>query len=228
MNRWDRMVDAATMLAALSVLVVAAVVLSKALGGAPDTLTRPDRMVPEWREYVDEGHWMGPRDAKVVIIEFGDYECSSCRAVAPHIDAVRSAFREDVAVVYRHWPLSYHYLAYPAARAAECAAAQGLFDPFHEWLYTDTEWMANPRGRFEAFAAQLGMPELQVFGTCLDDLDPVPSIERDMAAVEEIGGTGTPTILVNGLLLGSPADSLTLTRLVRTALAGEELVEPER
>lgn len=227
MRRWDRMVDAATMLAALSVLVVAAVVLSKALGGPPDALTRPDRMVPQWREYADEGHWMGPRDATVVIIEFGDYECSSCRAVAPHIDAVRSAFREDVAVVYRHWPLSYHYLAYPAARAAECAAAQGSFEPFHEWLYTDTEWMANPRGRFEAFASQLGMPDLQVFGTCLDDLDPVPAIERDVAAVEGIGGTGTPTILVNGLLLGSPADSLTLTTLVRAAIAGEELARPK-
>lgn len=218
-SRWERIVDAATMLAALSVLVVAVLIGWRALGGSPpDALTRPDRMVTDWREYSQEGHWLGPRDAKVVIIEFGDYECSACRAVAPHIDAVRSAFPADVAVVYRHWPLSYHYLAYPAARAAECAAAQERFEPFHEWLYRDTEWMANPRGRFAAFAAQLGMPDQETFEACLDDLDPVAAIERDVAAVEEIGGTGTPTVLVNGLLLGSPADSLTLTKLVRVAL----------
>ena len=165
---------------------------------------------------------MGPKDAPVVIIEFGDYECSACRGVAPHIDAVRAAFPNTVALVYRHWPLSYHHLAYPAARAAECASLQGKFEVFHEWLYRDSEWMANSRQRFAAFAAQVQIPDLEQFESCLDTLDPVMSVERDIAAARELEAHGTPTILVNGTLLGSAADSLTLRAHVEAALSTEK------
>lgn len=189
------------------------------LTDTPQVLARADRTVVDWQKYAEDGHWMGPADAPVVITEFGDYECSACRGVAPHIDAVRAAFPTEVALVYRHWPLSYHYLAYPAARAAECASLQGKFEAFHEWLYRDTEWMANPRGRFAAFATRINMPDLEGFEACLDDLDPVEVIERDIAAARELEAHGTPTILVNETLLGSAADSLTLTALVEAALS---------
>ena len=218
MSKWERSVDVATFTAAICALLLAGVIGWRVLTDSPQVLATPDRVVSEWREFARDGNWMGPKDASVVIIEFGDYECSACRAVAPHIEAVRSRFPEDVALVYRHWPLSYHALAYPAARAAECAARQGKFEEFHTWLYRDIEWMANPRGRFASIATEIGIPDSVRFETCVDDLAPVAEIERDVEAVKELGGTGTPTILVNDILLGSVADSLTLINLVEAAL----------
>lgn len=220
-NRWDRTVDVATIVAALCAVVICVVVGWRVLGDSPQIVANADRLIPEWRTYSKHGNWMGRRDAAVVIVEFGDYECSACRAVAPHISAVRFAFPEDVAVVYRHWPPSYHRLAYPAARAAECAALQGQFEPFHGWLYRDSEWMEDPRERFIAAASRIGMANLEVFASCLDDPDPMETIERDVAAVEELGGAGTPTILVNGVLLGSLPDSLELIERVADALRNE-------
>ena len=218
MSKWERSVDIATFTAAICAVLLCGAIGWRVLTDSPQVLTSPDRIVPEWRELAEGGNWMGPRDAPVVIIEFGDYECPACRAVAPHIEAVRSRFPEDVALVYRHWPLSYHPLAHPAARAAECAAGQGKFEEFHTWLYRDVEWMANPRGRFTRIAAEIGIPDSIGFETCVDDLAPVAEIERDVKAVKELGGTGTPTILVNDILLGSVADSLTLIDLVEAAL----------
>lgn len=227
-SRWDRSVDVATIAAALGALALVVAVMWRGPGNVPETLTEPDRIVPEWRTYAKQGNRKGPKDAAVVIVEFGDYECPACRAFEPHVNAVRSAFPEDVAVVYRHWPLSYHNLAYPAARAAECAALQGKFALFHDWLYRDSEWMADPRRRFVASATRIGIDNLEMFESCLDDSDPVDSIERDIAAAKELGGTGTPTVLVNDLLLGSLADSLTLLKLVDDALREQTSSERKR
>ncbi|MDE2877271.1 MAG: thioredoxin domain-containing protein [Gemmatimonadota bacterium] len=186
MKNKGSIVDMVTIVASVCVVVVAIALGWKILRDSPQVITNPDRNIAGWRSYAEDGHWMGAKDAPVVIIEFGDYECPACRAVAPHIDAVRAAFPQKVAVVYRHLPLEYHHLAYRAARAAECAAVQGKFEAFHTWLYGDAEWMANPRGRFASFAAQIGMPDIERFESCLDDLSPVASIERDIVAATEL------------------------------------------
>jgi protein-disulfide isomerase len=58
---------------------------------------------------------MGPPGAKVVIIEFADFECPVCAGfVNGALRAVRSEYPNDIAIVFRHWPLEYHHLAYPA------------------------------------------------------------------------------------------------------------------
>ena len=217
-KNYSKIVDVVTIVASLCVVSIAIILGWKLLRDSPQIITVPDRTIVHWRSYAEHGHWMGAEDAPVVIVEFGDYECPACRAVAPHLDAVRAAFPQQVALVYRHLPLEYHHLAYPAARAAECASLQGKFEAFHVWLYHDAGWMANPRGRFASFAAEIGMPDLERFESCLDDLGPVASIERDIAAAGELEAHGTPTILVNDLLLGSFADSLTLTALIEAAL----------
>lgn len=212
---WNRVVDIATVAAGLcAVILTGAFVVRMLSGNVPPVLTRPHTQVDAWKTYIDEGHWMGSADAPVVILEFGDYECPACRGIQGQIEAIRAAYGAKVAFVYRHWPLSYHALAYPAARAAECAGEQGHFEEFHNWLYTDSEWMANPYGRFIAFAERIQMADIDSFETCLDSLDPVDSIERDIAAAERLEASGTPTVLVNDLMLGTAADSATLARMI--------------
>jgi hypothetical protein len=84
--------------------------------------------VGNWADLEQAGHRIGPASAKLTIVEFGDFECPACGEFEHTLQQVRRAYPKDVAVVFRHWPLPYHKLAYPAARAAECAADQGRFE----------------------------------------------------------------------------------------------------
>lgn len=174
-----------------------------------------DRQVPGWLEYANEGNRIGPDNAAVTIIEFGDYECPFCQRVAPILQSVVEAHPGDVALVYRHLPLSYHRQAYPAARLAECAADQTWFAPVHQRLYELTDLSTlSPRAVGEA----AGVPDLPRFLSCAADTAKVDRIEQDVAAARRLDVRSTPTILVNGLQLASLPDSAQLFELVREHL----------
>lgn len=209
--------DAATVVVALTAVVVGAVVISNR--DRVPLLDGEDQHITEWRLYA-QGHWMGPRDARAVIVEWGDYQCPACRRFHMTLLAVLEKYPDDVALVYRHWPLASHQFAYPAARAAECAAQQGAFAEFHKRLMETESWLGDA---FARFAADAGVHDLEGFASCLADEDPVPSIEEDIEAVHELGGRGTPTLLINGILLGgTPRTAAELEKRVLTAMGSAE------
>lgn len=83
-----------------------------------------------WSELTDSGSGrLGEKDvgvAEPIIVEFLDYQCPACRAVAPHV----SKAMEDgsVSIVVRHLPLEeIHPIAREAAKAVVCAERQGIF-----------------------------------------------------------------------------------------------------
>lgn len=195
---FQRMTDIATLMIALAALVASTVALVRH-SSVRSGIALQDRPIGEWESIRSQGHSSGPRDAPVTILEFGDYECPACRGWQPTIEAVLEDFGEQVTLIYRHWPLSYHLRAYPAARAAECAADQGAFWEYHGRLFK-AEDLSRPTLVEVATAA--GVRDLPLFEACIDSDDPVPTIERDIQAAEAIEAQGTPTVIVNGLLLG--------------------------
>jgi protein-disulfide isomerase len=171
--------------------------------------------VPAWERFAEGGHSLGPSNAPITIIEFGDYECPACRQTESHLEAVRRKYSTQLRFVYRHWPLPYHQYAYKVARAAECAAHQGRFWEYHRELFRDENWIGDAIVRF---AENAGVQDLALFRACFEEEGPVPAIEGDIAAALEVGGYGTPTIVVNGLLIRSNVDSLSLFKMVNEAL----------
>ena len=124
---------------------------------------RESRMVKDWQQYALAGHRMGSASAPVTIVEFADFECPACRRfVTKALDPVRREFPDQVSVVFRHWPLTYHHFAYPAARAAECAGAQGRFEAFYNSLYKSQDSLGVKT--FDDFAATSGVPDLSAYG----------------------------------------------------------------
>lgn len=183
-----------------------------------NNLRREDKVVGEYKVYSREGRRIGRADAPVTIVEFGDYQCPACRSFEPILLAVAAEFSKDVAIVYRHWPLPQHAAAHLGARAAECAAEQGQFETFHKFLYDNSDWMVEGRSTFMIAAQRLGIPDQDRFETCINSLEPVATIIRDIAAAESLEGSGTPTILVNDLLLGRPPTADRLRELLRKAV----------
>jgi protein-disulfide isomerase len=73
-------------------------------------------------------HVMGPETARVVVVEYGDFECPSCRQAFPAVKQLLRHFEHRVRFAYRHFPLTeVHPHAALAAEAAEAAGAQHKF-----------------------------------------------------------------------------------------------------
>lgn len=84
----------------------------------------------------ENDHVNGDRDAKVLLVEYSDFQCPFCQRFHPTTKQVLEQFGKDVALVYRHFPLDQiHPYARPAAVASECVAEIGGNDAF--WKFAD-------------------------------------------------------------------------------------------
>lgn len=174
--------------------------------------------VSQWRDYAAGGHRIGAESAEVTIIEFAEFECPYCKAFAlGPLRYVRQQFGQSVSLVFRQFPMPYHRFAYPAARAAECAAAQGRFEAFHDAVFAGQDSLGLKS--FEEFAAIAGTPDLRAFSACATSAGPLPMVEQDIAAAKALLVRGTPTYIINGEMFVGVPDTASLERQVKAAIA---------
>jgi protein-disulfide isomerase/uncharacterized membrane protein len=149
-------------------------------------------------------HAKGPAEAPVTVVEFSDFQCPACgQAFRDLHDLVRR--RQDVRVVFRHFPLDQscneamgrdvHPMACLAARAAECAAQQGKFWEYHDLLFENQSMLS--RDALFAFARDTGL-DIARFRTCLDDPATLDLVREDVRAGIALGVESTPTIFIDG------------------------------
>src|SRR3989338_4071695 len=112
-------------------------------------------------EGLSASDWVtGNRDASVVVIEYGDFQCPACGAIHPILKQLKSEFGNRVIFAYRHLPLtSIHLFADIAARASEAAGLQGKFWAMHDMLYENQdEWIRGDTSQVLAnYARRLGL-----------------------------------------------------------------------
>jgi protein-disulfide isomerase len=144
---------------------------------------------------VDPALARGPADALVTIVEFSDYQCPSCKRAQQALGQVMKEFEGKVRLVHKDFPVPTHKGALPAALAARCAAAQGVFWEYHDLLY-----LAVPdfsRDDLVRYAGRLSL-DREAFATCLDTHQFRKQIEADVSEGRALNLRGTPTFLVNG------------------------------
>jgi protein-disulfide isomerase len=169
--------------------------------------------VEEWPELIAAGHRVGPADARVVIVEFADFECPFCRGYALEtLPAVRAAHPDDVAVIYRHLPLPYHRFAVPSAVAVECAGRQGRFEAMHDLLYEQQDSIGLLA--WDQVAERSGVPDVLAWEACRAEPAVRAGVEADGVLAKRIGATGTPTIVINGIRYERPLQALELEQVI--------------
>lgn len=211
----------ATALTTISAVAVGAVVVRREFvpqatvvqEGIP--AARTNRIISNWQVYEAGGRRIGPETAPVTIVEFGDFECPACRGFSRTLASVMPQHPRDVALVFRHWPLQYHRFAYPAARASECAADQGKFAEYYQLLYGKQDSLGLIS--FHALAERARVGDLAVFDKCAASSRSVAAIEAGKEAARQLNAFGTPTLMINGLLLGGVPDSAELEKLIADA-----------
>jgi protein-disulfide isomerase len=91
----------------------------------------------------------GNREAPVVLVEYSDFQCPACRAYEPQLQQLSDEMGEQVALIYRHFPLKQiHLQSELSAQAAEAAGKQGKFWEMHDKLFeTQEQWAENPKAK---------------------------------------------------------------------------------
>jgi len=142
----------------------------------------------------------GPKDAKVVLIEFSDFQCPFCaRFSRDTIPQVQTDYVDTgkIKYVFADFPLeSIHPYAFKAAEAASCAGEQGEFWKMHDQLFANQKAL-KPED-LSQHAETLGLDKAK-FQECLDTQKRAPSIRKTMAQAGDAGVSSTPTVMV-GLL----------------------------
>ena len=141
-------------------------------------------------------HILGPPSAAVTVVEFGDFECPSCRQAHPAVQFMLQHFGQRVRFVFRHFPLrEVHAHAELAAEAAEAAGAQGRFWPYFDLLFNHQNQL-DP-SHLGGYAAQLGL-DMPRFENELKDGVYRQRVQEQIEIGNRLRVRGTPTFYVNG------------------------------
>ena len=191
---------------------------------APDSQTETKSKQPISQADTDalrQGASLGNPQSKVVVTEFGDYQCPSCATWSTYIkDSVIAKYGDKILFVFKNFPLPIHKNAPAAAQAVEAAGVQGKFWEMHDIVYEkqqDWENEKDPNTKFESYANQLGL-NIDQWKKDRDSDKIKDLISTDKTLAEKLELPGTPAFLLNGVLL-QPKSFTDLNKAIDEELA---------
>jgi protein-disulfide isomerase len=143
-----------------------------------------------------DDHASGLADAKITLVEYGDYQCPYCGAAYPIVKQLQKALGDSLRLVFRNMPLSnMHPRAEDAAEAAEAVGEQGLFWPMHDLLYEHQDDLSE---RSILHYAKEAGADVTAVATSITSGAPHQRVQDDLQSGLRSGVNGTPTFFVNG------------------------------
>lgn len=137
----------------------------------------------------------GKKDARVTVVVFSDYQCPYCSKLEPTLNQVMAAYPNDVKMVFKDFPLSFHQHAKNAAKAARAAGEQGKFWEMHDMIFENYNQLND--NIYKELAAKLQLNEAKFLADFnsnkYDNL-----IQQDITLGQNSGVGGTPTLFMNG------------------------------
>ncbi len=168
-------------------------------------------------------HRIGPDNAFLTVVMYGDFQCVPCLGVARTLEVLRSRYPDDVQEVWRHFPQKENDKARLAAQASEAASAQGKFWEMHDQLFiTQGTWRTLPVDQFRAlltsYARTVGVPDLAAFDAALDQQTYAPLVDKATQEALALDFKGAPVLLFNGLPYSGRIDDYGLDSYTRLRL----------
>lgn len=151
---------------------------------------------------------LGNPESKVVLIEYGDFQCPACANENPKIMKVVEGYKDKIAFVFRNFPLTaIHANAKAAAAAAESAGLQNKYWEMHEILYkSQSKWdslSGEERTKaFVSYAEELKL-DIEKFKSDMGLETVNKKINFDKALGQKINLNGTPSFVLNGQTLSN-------------------------
>ena len=144
----------------------------------------------------ERDHAIGPADAPVTLVEYGDYECPYCGRAFPIVHELRRRLGDQFRFVFRNFPLTQiHEHAEHAAEIAEAAGAQGKFWQMHDWLFPNQRTLDDDALLYGA--RQIGL-DVERVRRELEAGAHRARVREDFSSGIKSGVNGTPTFYING------------------------------
>lgn len=162
----------------------------------------------------------GNKEAKVVLIEYSDFQCPACGQLYPNVKKLSEEYQGQTLVVYRHFPLSQvHKHAELAAYAAEAAGKQGKFWEMHDKIFEgQADWSTGgARDTFISYARDLEL-DIEKFESGMDSDEVKEKVKNDYKSGIKAGVDATPTLFLNGSQLVNAASYDKLKAFIEDAL----------
>ncbi len=121
--------------AGVALLLVGSVVGLFKLANKPSVLSSQTEVVkapPLTKEDITKGN----REAKIILIEYSDFQCGACAYYHPLVKQLTEEYEDEILFSYRFFPLrQIHPNAMPSSQAAYAAHLQGKFWEMHDMLF---------------------------------------------------------------------------------------------
>lgn len=129
-------------------------------------------------------------EGDITIVEYSDLECPFCQRFHPTLQQVVASNEGNVRWAYKHFPLtSIHTKAQAAAEASECAADQGKFWEYVDYIFNNQSALSGTA--IEDGAAAVGLNTTD-FNDCVNSGKYTSAVNADAAEAQSLGGQGTP------------------------------------
>lgn len=121
-------------------IIISAVILSVGMMGygyitTMNNSSTPGRPLFSGKAIDGDTYVEGDKDSKVVVVEYSDPECPYCMMFHGTMKQIRAEYKDKIAFVYRHFPLTQiHPLAFDEARAISCAGKIGGVGKYYAYL----------------------------------------------------------------------------------------------
>jgi protein-disulfide isomerase len=153
-------------------------------------------------------HTFGKTDSKVILIEYGDFQCPSCGGAHPQIKEITEEYKDKILFIFRNFPLTtIHPNARASSAAAEAAGLQGKYWEMHNLVFEEQdEWKAltgqERTDKFVSYALSLDLDKNR-FVADMASASINQKISFDQALGKKSGVDATPTFFLNGEQLDS-------------------------
>ena len=173
---------------------------------APTTNINPDIVSPSGANGEIGDHVRGKVDSTVLVVEYADMQCPACASMMPKMNALYEKYGDQVAFVYRHFPITSHKNARAAALAVEAAGKQGYYWEMLSEVFSEQSSWGSATGSsltnsfvkiFESVAGNNGDTD-QFKKDYLEDQNLATKVDFDKSLGTEAGLSATPTVYVNG------------------------------
>ncbi|MET3108939.1 protein-disulfide isomerase [Oxalobacteraceae bacterium GrIS 2.11] len=154
-----------------------------------------EQVKQELTQQLESDHCIGAPDARLVLLEYGDYECPSCADAFPLTKHLVESFGDQIKFIFRHYPLTeIHPHAELAAEAAEAAGAQGRFWEMHDLLFTNSTHLKMPA--LISYAEQLELDMVR-FQAEMQDRIYLQRVQDHRHSAELLELRSTPVFFLN-------------------------------
>ena len=166
---------------------------------------RPFDPVKKLLEKNASGPARGPKDAPVMIVEFGDLQCPACKAAQPTIEGLVEA-EPNARFVFQNFPLEMHNWAAKGAAYSDCVGRAST-DAFWKFIAKTYETQSditaeNADEKLTAIADGVGLKGADI-AACAAKPETKTHVDASIALGKSVDVTGTPTLYINGRRIGT-------------------------